>query len=100
MDLTKYFVLSRIVGYHMKLKPFVSVIVYTSIIQYNITSVRRHLTVVTHSVTLIVDQYTDFKGFGVLPFTCKGHDAHPVIHAPRPVPARLRELKEELNPRT
>ena len=47
------------------------------------------------SVDSIVDQYPDiFKGFGVLPFTYKiqlKDDAQPVVHAPRRVPAPLRE---------
>ena len=54
------------------------------------------------SIETIVNQYTDvFKGFGVLPFTYKiqlRDDAQPVIHAPRRIPAPLRErLKQELD---
>lgn len=55
-----------------------------------------------NSVELIVNQYPDiFKGFGVLPFTYKiqlKEDAKPVVHAPRRVPAPLRdELKQDLD---
>lgn len=42
-----------------------------------------------------VDQYPDmFTGFGVLPFTYRIQlkvDAQPVVHAPRQVPAPLRD---------
>lgn len=53
------------------------------------------------SVKEIVDLYPDiFKGFGVLPFTYKiklKEGAQPVVHAPRRVPAALKDkLKEEL----
>ncbi len=53
------------------------------------------------NVETIVDQYPDvFKGFGVLPFTYRiqlKDDAQPVVHAPRKVPAPLRDkLKQEL----
>lgn len=49
----------------------------------------------------IVKQFSDvFEGFGVLPFTYKiqlKKDARPVVHAPRRVPAPLREkLRQEL----
>ncbi len=49
----------------------------------------------------IVKQFPDvFEGFGVLPFTYKiqlKKDAQPVVHAPRRVPAPLREkLRQEL----
>lgn len=54
------------------------------------------------SVNTIVNQYPDiFKGFGVLPFTYKiqlKEGAQPVVHAPRRVPAALKDkLKEELD---
>ena len=54
------------------------------------------------SIESVVDQYPDiFKGFGVLPFTYKiqlKDDAQPVVHAPRRVPAPLRDkLKQELD---
>ena len=62
-------------------------------------SIRRNA---QNNVETIVDQYTDvFRGFGVLPYTYKiqlKDDAQPVIHAPRRVPAALREkLKQELD---
>ncbi|KAG5840903.1 hypothetical protein ANANG_G00193720 [Anguilla anguilla] len=55
-----------------------------------------------NSIKSIVDQYPDiFKGFGVLPFTYKiqlKDDAQQVVHAPRRVPAPLRDkLKQELD---
>ena len=55
-----------------------------------------------NNVETIVEQYTDvFRGFGVLPYTYKiqlKYDAQPVIHAPRRVPAPLREkLKQKKN---
>ncbi|XP_054864601.1 uncharacterized protein K02A2.6-like [Amphiprion ocellaris] len=54
------------------------------------------------SVKAIVNKYPDiFKGFGVLPFTYKiqlKDGAQPVVHAPRRVPAALKDkLKEELD---
>ncbi|RXN33946.1 Transposon Ty3-I Gag-Pol [Labeo rohita] len=54
-----------------------------------------------NSVENIVKQFPDiFEGFGVLPFTYKiqlKKDAQPVVHAPRRVPAPLREkLRQEL----
>lgn len=53
-------------------------------------------------VESIVNQFPDIsKGFGVLPFTYKiqlKDDAQPVVHAPRRVPAPLREkLKQQLD---
>lgn len=56
----------------------------------------------TQTVENIVEQYQDvFKGLGCLPYTYKiqlKEDATPVIHAPRRVPAPLRErLKKELD---
>lgn len=55
-----------------------------------------------NSVEFIVSQYPEiFKGFGVLPFTYKiqlKEDARPVVHAPRRVPAPLRDkVKQELD---
>lgn len=54
-----------------------------------------------NSVEHIVKQFTDiFEVFGVLPFTYKiqlKKDAQPVVHAPRRVPAPLRDkLRQEL----
>lgn len=56
----------------------------------------------TQTVESIVQQYQDvFKGLGCLPYTYKiqlKEDATPVIHAPRRVPAPLRDcLKKELD---
>lgn len=58
-----------------------------------------------NSVEQIVKQFPDiFEGFGVLPFTYKiqlKKDAQPVVHAPRRVPAPLREkLRQELDKMT
>lgn len=55
-----------------------------------------------NSVKAMVNKYPDiFKGFGVLPFTYKiqlKEGAQPVVHAPRRVPAALKDkLKEELD---
>lgn len=56
----------------------------------------------TSTVDSIVQRFHDvFKGLGCLPYTYKiqlKEDAVPVIHAPRRVPAPLRErLKKELD---